>query len=152
MTFARQFAEECLTLATSAEIPEYFQNDGNAIHYSHLVLGRVALHEGELEKAKAHLIESGKTTGSPNLGSFGPNMSLAKELLEREQRKTVLEYLELCGTFWNMGSDRLAQWKDEITQGKIPVFGANLITKLGRRRYLQSRWHEVRSWAVQTRP
>ena len=74
LTFARQFAEECLALAASAEIPEFFRNDGNAVHYSHMVLGRVALRDEELEKAKAHLIESGRTTGSPNLGSFGPNM------------------------------------------------------------------------------
>lgn len=126
LTFARQFAEECLTLATSDEIPEFFRNDGNAIHYGHLVLGRVAVREGDIEKAKSHLIESGKTTGSPNLGSFGPNMSLARELLERDERGIVLEYLELCGTFWKMGSDRLAEWKDLIGQGKTPEFGANL--------------------------
>jgi hypothetical protein len=126
LTFARQFAEECLALATSGEIPEFFRNDGNAIHYGHLVLGQVALQEGELERAKAHLIESGRTTGSPNLGSFGPNMSLAKEMLERDERGIVLEYLDLCGTFWKMGSDQLAEWKDQIAQGKTPEFGANL--------------------------
>jgi hypothetical protein len=126
LTIARKLAQECLALATSAELPEYFHNDGNAIHYSHLVLGRVALREGDLELAKAHLIESGHTTGSPNLASFGPNMSLAKEMLEKGGREVVLEYLELCGRFWRMGSEMLAEWATEIVQGKVPDFGANL--------------------------
>jgi hypothetical protein len=26
-----------------------------------------------------------------------------------------------------MGSDRLAEWKDQIANGEIPEFGANLI-------------------------
>ncbi len=125
--FARQFAEECLDVASSTQIGEYFRGDGNAIHYSHLVLGRVAVRDGELEMAKAHLLESGKTKGSPNLMSFGPNMSLAKELLELGERDVVLEYLDLCGKFWKRGSDELSEWKDEITRGEIPAFGANLI-------------------------
>ena len=126
MAIARELAQECLALATSAELPEYFHNDGNAIHCSHLVLGRVALREGNLELAKVHLIESAHTIGSPNLVSFGPNMSLAKEVLEKGGREVVLEYLELCGRFWRMGSEMLAEWAKEIAQGKIPEFGANL--------------------------
>jgi hypothetical protein len=125
--FARQFAERCLALAAGTEQPADCRSDGNAIHYSHLVLGLVALREGDLESAKSHLLESGKTTGSPNLGSFGPNMSLAKQLLECGERETVLAYLELCGRFWERGSDRLAEWKDQVAMGETPAFGANLI-------------------------
>jgi hypothetical protein len=127
LVFARQFAERCLALATGAEQPEECRNDGNAIHYSHLVLGQVSLREGDVEKAKLHLLESGKTTGSPNLGSFGPNMSLAKQLLECGEREVVLAYLDLCGRFWERGSARLAEWKDQIAKGETPAFGANLI-------------------------
>ncbi len=126
LAFARQFAEECLSLTISEEIPEYFQNDGNAVHYGHTVLGRVAMREGDIEKAKSHLIESGRTTGSPNLGSFGPNMSLAKELLERGKREVVLQYLELCEAFWKSGSDLLTEWRQQIIDGRTPAFGANL--------------------------
>jgi tetratricopeptide (TPR) repeat protein len=124
--FAREYAEECLALTTGSELDEYFRNNGDAIHQSHLVLGRVALREGDLERAKWHLIESGKTKGSPVLGSFGPNMSLAKDLLEAGERAVVLEYLEQCGKFWKRGASALAQWRDEITEGHIPWFGANL--------------------------
>lgn len=125
--FARQLARECLALASSNEIDEYFREDGNAIHYSHLVLGHVALHEGDLARAKDHLIASGKTEGSPNLDSFGPNMSLAKAILEKGDSTAVLQYLDLCGKFWNSGSDRLIAWKRQVAQGQVPDFGANLV-------------------------
>jgi hypothetical protein len=124
--FAREFAEECLALAASDELPEYFRNDGNAVHYSHIVLGRAALREGNVEQARQHLIAAGRTEGSPNLMSFGPNMSLAEELFEQGERQAVLDYLDLCAAFWDCGRDRLALWKEQINQGKTPVFGANL--------------------------
>ncbi len=127
LTFARQFALEALTLTSSDQVGEYFRNDGNAIHTCHMVLGHLALGEGKLDQARLHLIESGKTKGAPNLGSFGPNMSLAKELLARGEREVVLEYLELCGKFWEMGADRLAMWSEEIKRGEMPAFGTNLV-------------------------
>ena len=126
LAIARELAQECLALATSAELPKYFHNDGNAIHYSHLVLGRVALREGDVEQAETRLIESGRTKGSPNLVSFGPNMSLAKELLDTGEWEVVLEYLELCGKFWEGGSETLPVWKEQVKRNEIPEFGANL--------------------------
>jgi len=34
--------------------------------------------------------------------SFGPNVSLAKDLLEKGERDTVVEYFEACKKFWKM--------------------------------------------------
>jgi hypothetical protein len=89
----------------------------------------IALRAGDVETARRHLIESGKTPGSPQLNSFGPNMSLAKELLEHGERKVVLEYLDLLEVFWQ--GDRPLQtllgWRGMIERGKLPDFGANLI-------------------------
>ncbi|MEJ5167083.1 MAG: hypothetical protein WHV67_08675, partial [Thermoanaerobaculia bacterium] len=55
---------------------------GNAIHYGNIVLGKIALKENKKEEAKKYLIEAGKTPGSPQLNSFGPDFTLAEELLE----------------------------------------------------------------------
>ena len=74
-------------------------NYGNAIHVGNLVLGRVALASSDIASAKAYLLESGKTIGSPQLNSFGPNMTLAKELIEKGEREVVLEYFSLCAKF-----------------------------------------------------
>ena len=68
---------------------------------------------------------SGKTPGSPQLNSFGPDFMLDRELLEKGERAAVLAHLELVGKFW--GSPRqndklgvnadnaalLAKWKKE---------------------------------------
>jgi hypothetical protein len=121
---AETHARGALDLATR------FRNDwnyGNAIHDGHMVLGRVALRKGDVETAKQELVEAGKTPGSPQLNSFGPNMSLAKDLLERKETDTVLRYFDLCGKFWELESGNLKRWSILAKAGEIPDFGANLL-------------------------
>ncbi len=118
------FANEVLTLA------EKYKDDwnyGNAIHKGHLTLGRVALRENNVEEAKRQLILAGKTPGSPQLSSFGPNMILAMELLEKGETDVVLEYLDLCKVFWTMSMDKLTIWESKISNGEVPSFGANIL-------------------------
>jgi len=101
-------------------------NSGNNIHDGNAILGQVALLSDDVDEAKRRLLEAGKTHGSPQLGSFGPNMTLAKELLKRGEKETVLEYFDLCSEFWEMGGDRLEQWSAKVKAGKRPAFGGNL--------------------------
>jgi TonB family protein len=119
---ASLYANELLTSAHAGD-----WNDGNAVHDGNMVRGLVALHSGNVEQAAKDLIEAGKTTGSPQLNSFGPNMTLASELLEKGQRDAVLEYLTLCKKFWTLGSTQLDTWIDAIRTGGKPDFGANLL-------------------------
>ncbi len=51
---------------------------------------------------KKYLIAAGKSPGSPQMDSFGPNMTLAKDLLEKGERDAVLEYFMRCRKFWKM--------------------------------------------------
>lgn len=120
---AAKYAEELAGLA-----PKYKARgrNGNAIHDSNLVLGRIAVREGNIEAAKAYLVEAGRTPGSPNLNSFGPNVSLAKDLLEKGETEIVIAYFEACKTFWEMDRGRLDSWIALAREGKIPYFGANL--------------------------
>ena len=101
-------------------------NLGNRIHHGNLVLGRIALAEGDIEEAKRRLIAAGKTTGSPPLVSFGPNMMLARELLQKGEKEVVLEYFSLCSKFWEMGQDSLEEWSDLVRANRVPDFGGNL--------------------------
>ncbi|NQT11979.1 MAG: RNA polymerase subunit sigma-24, partial [Planctomycetes bacterium] len=94
---------------------------------ANLVLGRIAVQEGRIEDAKRHLIEAGKSPGSPQMNSFGPNVSLAKDLIEKGEREVVLEYFDLCRKFWELHRDRLDEWSQEVKDGKVPDFGANLV-------------------------
>jgi len=120
---ARERAEELLEIAP--KFPNNW-NFGNAIHDSHVVLGLVALSDDDLAAARSHLIAAGQTTGSPQLDTFGPNMMLAEALLKRGETKVVLDYFELCRSFWEMDDGRLAAWSIEASGGKVPCFGANL--------------------------
>lgn len=72
------YATKLLEMATDRPGNWY---TGNAIHHGNLVLGRLALLSGDTEKAKSHLLAAGRTPGSPQLNSFGPNMTLAKALV-----------------------------------------------------------------------
>jgi hypothetical protein len=99
---------------------------GESIHQGNIVLGRMAFDGGGVHKAKEYLLAAGRTPGSPTLNSLGPNMGLAKQLLDVNESEVVMEYLELCGVFWKGGTDKLAAWKAVIEEGGIPDFKSNL--------------------------
>lgn len=101
-------------------------NKGNRTHFGHLVLGRVALVEGNVEEAKFRLIAAATIQGSPQLNSFGPDMSLAAKLLEAGEKDVVLKYFELCAMFWESGKDELADWTALVTFDRMPDFSMNL--------------------------
>jgi hypothetical protein len=122
---AARYASELLKM--SANGPSGMH--GEFIHHGNLVLGKLALQAGDVEEAKRRLLAAGKTSGSPALRSFGPNMALAEKLLEKGERDVVLEYFELCKKFWSGENNhrKLERWADEVRNGDIPVFGANLV-------------------------
>lgn len=103
-------------------------NHSNILHQSHTFLGLIALEEDKIEEAKAQLIKSAEIKGSPQINSFGPNMLLAKMLLELEQTQVVLQYLEKCEKFWlpRMRRKKLKLWRNEINMNKFPDFGFHL--------------------------
>jgi hypothetical protein len=121
---ARRYADELLLLA-----PRFRTNwnYGNAIHDGNLVLGRLAVKAENRASAKQHLLLAGGTPGSPQLNTFGPNMSLAKDLLVLGETDTVVQYFTLCKRFWKMHDGQLDRWAEEIRSGRQPDFGANLV-------------------------
>ncbi len=117
---ARGYAESMLKSVPSD------LNKGRFIHFGNLVLGRIALTEGNLEEAGSRLLAAARTEGSPVLRSFGPDMALAKALLERGRRQEVLRYMESCLEFWDNGQDTLRDWIALIEAGRTPDFRRNL--------------------------
>ncbi len=98
------------------------RNKGTYIHYANLVLGRIALAAGNQEEAGARLLAAARTQGAPPRRYGGPDMALAKALLERGETETVLRYLELCLDIWEHGEDDLLDWIVLIEAGRIPDF------------------------------
>src|ERR1039457_1992543 len=92
----------------------------------HTTLGLLAIRQGEVDKASEHLLESVQMEGSPQLNSFGPSMTLAKELLDKGEIGAVLQYFSLCRTFWKMGAQSLDAWSEAVRNGKTPNFGVSM--------------------------
>lgn len=124
---ARKYAEDCIS---SAYQYKKNWNYGNAVHHGNLLLGRLALKEGNLDEARERLLKAAREipNGSPKLSTFGPNMTLAKELLELGEKEIVLQYFELCEKFWNgdIQKREMSKWKEVVNSGNIPNFGGNL--------------------------
>ncbi|MBI4835504.1 MAG: hypothetical protein HY811_11895 [Planctomycetes bacterium] len=113
-----------------------FENDwnyGNAIHHGYIILGLVSFKSGDIVKARDCLIRSGLVSGSPQLNSFGPDMTLAKLLLksgknttpEKDDVKAVIQYLQNCKNFWRGEVDLLDAWIKTIESGGTPDFDKN---------------------------
>tara|TARA_R110002095_G_scaffold199901_1_gene179978 strand:+ start:1385 stop:2524 length:1140 start_codon:yes stop_codon:yes gene_type:complete len=111
---ATAYAEKMLSLDGNG------WNAGNNQHQGNIILGKLALAAGNVEEAKQRLLKAGKTSGSPQLNSFGPDMTLAKALLQQDEKEVVLEYLVLCSKFWTLGKTRLDQWTEIVKNDQIP--------------------------------
>ncbi len=96
-------------------------NHGNYVHYGNIVLGRIALAQGDIGGAASYLEVAGSTSGSPQLDTFGPDFKLARGLLEHGEKESVLRYFDLCERFWESGQDQLKQWKVLVRAGIIPT-------------------------------
>ena len=110
----------------AAERNRHSTDYGNAIHQANTLLGLVELQHDHVDRAAEYLLNSARTPGSRQLKAFGPSMLLAQQLLERNQRSTVLRYLDECRSLWMLSFGSLWKWRRQILQGRIPNFGANL--------------------------
>ena len=99
-----------------------FPSYDDAVFEGNQILGRVALRNGHITTAKINLLNSARISGSPVLSTFGPAMTLAKQLLEKGQKAAVIEYLHLCAKFWKYESGRLKDWEADIRKGRMPDF------------------------------
>ncbi len=109
-----------LELLARPDAPERDWNDGNAIYAGNALLGRVAFARGDREAAKLHLSRAGRTQGSPQLNSFGPDLALANELLEAGESEAVLAFLGDVAKFWAGHRRRLDLWRMRIEKGERP--------------------------------
>jgi len=129
-----RMAFEAGDLTTSASLAQALldeadqeKSDGfraDFLHGAHSILGRVALQNGDVTEAKRQLIASGEVQGSPVLNSYGPGMSLAKDLLDKNERTVVLEYFVLISSFWK--NEKLQQWTAIVKSGGTPDFAGSL--------------------------
>lgn len=96
--------------------------DDSAVRLQHTtILGRIALRQNDLESAKRHLLDSVPKSRSTAESFYMPTFTLAREILEKEQKEIVIKYLELIAPLWK--HPKIPKWKEEIRNGKIPSDG-----------------------------
>ncbi|MCF6317930.1 MAG: hypothetical protein L3J83_01430 [Proteobacteria bacterium] len=125
---ARKLANEYLNLAS-----QYNQNwnYGNARHDANHVLGLMSYNEGNIDEARKYLLKSGKSNGSPQLDTFGPDLELANLLLKEGHQEDTKIYLTNIKKFWEIDNGVVADWIQQIDSGEIPElskFGQYIIT------------------------
>lgn len=114
---AKNYALESLSLSSN-HMTDW--NYGNAIHNSNMVLGRISLTNGDISKAKEYLLESAESSGSPQLDTFGPSLELANELLQANEKDTVLSYLNSILNFWEMDNGCVRHFINQIENNEKP--------------------------------
>lgn len=95
---AGSYADELLDEASRED---EVWNAANLLHAAHIIHGTANRRRGDLAEAARHLIAAGDVAGSPQLDSFGPDLSLAWSLLGTDYEKAVLQYLRSCSRFWS---------------------------------------------------
>ncbi len=131
---AHSYAEQALALAGEDRFrnapPVTFEigAEGDAVAIGNLVMGRLALLEGDVKAAEKYLLLSGQIKAG-QAAFWGPNMTLALELTKLHRTENVLQYLEECRTFWREDDPfgKLYLWIAQVRDGKLPDFGANLV-------------------------
>jgi hypothetical protein len=95
----------------------------NAHYDMNQVRGQVALRRGRTEEAVAYLHRAAETRGSPQLATFGPQLRLARELLEAGHAEAVRAFLMSVRGFW-LGPPATAFLDDAIAtidRGELPA-------------------------------
>jgi hypothetical protein len=101
---------------------------GRAAHHGHLLLGHLSLGAGEVAESTRHLLEAADLTDVPPfIRTGGPNMWLARKLLDQGERAAVIRYLRACSRFWVSTDHKAEQWVAILERGDEPDFSGNFL-------------------------
>jgi len=94
-----------------------------AIYTGNLVLAQAALDADDIANAGRYLLEAATTTA---IQEKAPDFSVARILLDRGERDTVLEYFRRARNFWPQGGPLLDRWESAVHAGRRPNFNQRL--------------------------
>lgn len=94
---AKQYSYELISL-----VPETLEEQDiykYSMHIAHVVLGKIALSEGDMGTACEHLNNSVNLANSFTFMNAGPDMTLAEELLKFGEKEVVSEFVRTCSKY-----------------------------------------------------
>ena len=116
--FNRDEHDKAINFANNLlKIPKSYASNwwyGNVTHSVNIVLGKIYLKRGKMQKAENYLMQSiakkytvntHNRMYSPQLSSFGPDRSLAFDLLKKGSLEVVQAYFKESKSFWATGMD-----------------------------------------------
>ncbi len=96
---AEAHALEMLAAAEAPDVDGWPPDDRR--HRAHTILGYVHLRRGDIDGAEGELLRSSEVEATPALGSFGPDLGLAWELLLAGRVDAVGEFAQRFSRFWS---------------------------------------------------
>ena len=116
--FDSNYAARLLREHGHAGDPDY----GNAIYSANLILSQTALDRNDIPGAKRYLLDAAASPGVRGIELSGLDTSVARTLLQRGERDTVLEYFNHGRNLWPQGAQFIARWETIIRAGRMPNF------------------------------
>ena len=116
--FDSNYAEKLLREHGHSGDPDY----GNAVYNGNLILSQSALDRNDIPGAKRYLLEAAASPGARIIELSGLDTSVARTLLQRGERDTVLEYFNRGRNLWPQGGQLITRWETIIRAGRMPNF------------------------------
>jgi hypothetical protein len=101
--------------------------NGYAVYTGNLILSQSALDNNDNAAAAKYLLLAATSSGVGNVADSGPDITVARVLLQRGDKETVIEYLRRCHNLWPKGAPLLDRWQTQIRNGRTPNFNNRTI-------------------------
>ncbi|NRA60205.1 MAG: hypothetical protein HRU25_04700 [Psychrobium sp.] len=100
----------------STQMPIF--RSGDIIHRTNIAKAWLAMTANDLDKTINLLMASTKTSGSAVLKSFGPDVTIIRELYQRGKSAPVIDYLNAVQQFWPRDSSHeiISVWRKLISK------------------------------------
>ena len=123
MQFNTNYAAKLLREHGQSGDPE----NGYAVYAGNLILSQAALDKNNNAAAGKYLLQAATSLGVREVADNGPDMTVARVLIERGDKDTVIEYLRRCRNLWPKGAPLLDRWQTQIRNGRTPNFNNRTI-------------------------
>ncbi|MCX5746968.1 MAG: hypothetical protein NT062_31240 [Proteobacteria bacterium] len=120
MDIACQLADRAGIEATANELLAAGETRPRALHHAHVALGWLALDDGQVTAAVAHLATAG-LPAALNVPSFTPDFRLAQRLVATH-RAEVTAFVEAVARWWTSDPSVLAGYRGDLAAGAMPRF------------------------------
>ncbi len=116
--FWKRARETCANDAAASELVDAHAEHAYRKHWANTVLGLLACHNDDLDRAISHLRASAEVRPDYRLSSYGPSLDLVREVCARGLWQEALEFLRVWEETWD--DPRLREWITSVEERRLP--------------------------------